>query len=246
MWYLSATADPLDPRSVGAVLSIYTAVTLAGCLAIGRERWLSRAEPLGIVLSWLALVPRGRLPRWDPPPGAEGLLGVLIGGVAFGAVRRSQQWTGVDAATGAWAYAGLALLGSCLLVTALLVGARAAANRVAGAPGVARAAVPVVAAVVVAVAVGRNRLTSSLQLLPGLVGDPFGRGWDLLGPAVNGLDPAPFGVGGLLALQVGLLVLGHLAGAVVVARGLGRRARMPAVVMLAVLMAVTTATVPSH
>ena len=51
VWFLSASADPLAPRSVGIVLAAYTAVTLAGCVALGRERWLARAEPLGIVLS---------------------------------------------------------------------------------------------------------------------------------------------------------------------------------------------------
>lgn len=246
VWFLSATADPLDPRSVGIVLAAYTTVTLAGCVALGRERFMSRAEPLAILLSWMALLPRGRLARWEPPPGAEALLGVLVGGVAFGAIRRSQQWTGVDAATGAWAHAALGLLGSCVALVLLLVLARRLAVRVDGAAGIARAVVPAAAAVVVAVALGRNRLTSSVQLLPGLVGDPFGLGWDLLGPSVDGLDPAPLGVAGLLAVQVALLVVGHLVGAVVVAWRLGRRARMPATVVLALLMAVTTVTVPSH
>ena len=246
VWYLGATADPLDPRAVGLVLTVYTVVTLAGCVAVGRQRWLATAEPLGILLGWLSLLPRGRLAGWQPPRGAEALLGVLVGGVAFGAVRRSQQWTGVDAATGAWAYAALALAGSCAAVLALLVVGRRVARPLHGEAGVARAVVPVVAAVVVAVALGRNRLTSSLQLLPGLVGDPFGRGWDLLGPAVDGLDPAPLGVGGLLTAQVAVLVVGHLVGAVVVAWRLDRRARMPTTVVLAVLMAVTVVAVPSH
>jgi len=246
VWFLSAAADPLAPRSVGIVLAAYTAVTLAGCVALGRERFMSRAEPLAILLSWLALLPRGRLARWEPPPGAEALLGVLVGGVAFGAIRRSQQWTGIDAATGAWAYALLSLLGSCAVVTLLLILARRLALRVDGAAGIARAVVPAAAAVVVAVGLGRNRLTSSVQLLPGLVGDPFGLGWDLLGPSIDGLDPAPLGVAGLLTAQVAVLVAGHLVGAVVVAWRLGRRARMPATVVLALLMAVTTVAVPSH
>lgn len=248
VWYLSASTDPLAPRSVGIVLAAYTAVTIAGCVALGRERFMSRAEPLAILLSWLALLPRGRLARWEPPPGAEALLGVLVGGVAFGAIRRSQQWTGIEPATGgwAWAYALLALLGSCAVVTLLLVLARRLAVRVDGAAGIARAVLPAAAAVVVAVGLGRNRLTSSVQLLPGLVGDPFGLGWDLLGPSVYGLNPAPLGVAGLLAVQVAVLVLGHLVGALVVARRLGRRARMPATVVLALLMAVTTVAVPSH
>ncbi len=246
VWYLGATADPLDPRAVGIVLAVYSVVTLAGCVAVGRQRWLATAEPLGILLGWLALLPRGRLAGWQPPRGAEALLGVLVGGVAFGAVRRSQQWTGVDAATGAWAYAALALTASCAAVLLLLVLGRRVARPLRGEAGVARAVVPVVAAVVVAVALGRNRLTSSLQLLPGLIGDPFGRGWDLLGPAVDGLDPAPLGVNGLLTAQVAVLVLGHLIGAVVVAWRLDRRARMPTTVVLALLMAATVVAVPSH
>lgn len=246
VWYLSAVPDPLEPRPVGLVLTFYTVVTVAGCVAFGRVRWLAQAEPFGIVMSWMSLLPRGRLPGWSPPRGAEALLGVLVGGVAFGAVRRSQQWTSVDSATGQWVYATAALLGTCAAVSVLLVLTRRLAARVGGQPGVARAVVPVAAAVVVAVAMGRNRLTSSIQLLPGLLGDPFGMGWDLLGPAVEGLNPAPLGIDGLLAAQVAVLVVGHLVGAVVAARRLERLARMPAVVVLAVLMAVTTATVPSH
>jgi len=246
MWYLSATSDPLEPRTVGLMLAVYTVVTVAGCVAFGRVRWLAHAEPIGVVLSWMSLLPRGRLPGWSPPRGAEALLGVLVGGVAFGAVRRSQQWTGADAATGTWAYATAALLGMCAVVAALLVLTSRVAARVGGQSGVARAVVPVAAAVVLAVAMGRNRLTSSVQLLPGLFGDPFGFGWDLLGPAVEGLNPAPLGINGLLAAQVAVLVVGHLIGAIVAARRLERPARMPAVVMLAMLMAVTTATVPSH
>jgi len=246
VWFLSAAADPLAPRSVGIVLAAYTAVTLAGWVGLGRERFRSRPALLALLLSCMPLLPRGRLARWEPPPGAEALLGVLVGGVAFGAIRRSQQWTGIDAATGAWAYALLSLLGSCAVVTLLLILARRLALRVDGAAGIARAVVPAAAAVVVAVGLGRNRLTSSVQLLPGLVGDPFGLGWDLLGPSIDGLDPAPLGVAGLLTAQVAVLVAGHLVGAVVVAWRLGRRARMPATVVLALLMAVTTVAVPSH
>ena len=36
------------------------------------------------------------------------------------------------------------------------------------------------------VAMDRIRLTTSVQLLPALIGDPFGTGWDLLGPGGPG------------------------------------------------------------
>ncbi|MDP9443226.1 MAG: hypothetical protein M3P83_02285, partial [Actinomycetota bacterium] len=110
VWYLSAYPDSLDPRSVGTALALYTVLTVAGCVAFGRVRWLASAEPLGIVLSWLALLPRGRLADWQPPRGAEALLGVLAGGVLFGSVRRSELCAGLAVAPGALAYATVGLL----------------------------------------------------------------------------------------------------------------------------------------
>jgi hypothetical protein len=62
----------------------------------------------------------------------------------------------------------------------------------------------------------RNRFTTSLQLLPGLLGNPFGRGWDLLGEAGRGLDPAPFGDTGLVVLQLAVLAAGAMTGVVAV------------------------------
>ena len=231
VWYLSAYSDPLAPRSVGALLAVYTLVTVAGCLALGRERWLASAEPFGILLSWLALLPRGRLADWEPPRGAAALLGVVAGGVLFGAVRRSELWGGLNTADEASLLAALGVVAfsgaAALLVTA------------AGSAG-ARAAVPAVAAVIVAVAMDRNRLFTSIQLLPGLLGDPFGRGWDLLGRAGAGLDPAPLGTRGLLWAQLGVVLAGCLAGAYVVAR------RGPAAVVLSILAAASVVALASH
>jgi hypothetical protein len=92
----------------------------------------------------------------------------------------------------------------------------------------------------------RNRLSTSVQLLPGLVGDPLGRGWDLLGRAGAGLDPAPLGERGLLVAQLGVLLAGHLAGAVVVASSSARAARGPAAVALSILAAASVIAVASH
>jgi hypothetical protein len=106
--------------------------------------------------------------------------------------------------------------------------------------------VPAVAAIVVAVGMDRNRLSTSVQLLPGLLGDPLGRGWDLLGPALDGLDPAPLGIRGLILAQLGVVLLGHLAGAVVVATRTGHRARDPAAACLAVLAGSAVIAIASH
>jgi hypothetical protein len=246
VWYLSAYGDPLGPRSVGAILALYTLLTLAACLAIGRTRWLAAAEPLGIVLSWLALLPRRRLSGWQPPQGAEALLGVLAGGVLFGAARRSELWGGLNTVDRAALVAALGLLASCAGGAALLTWLATRAGRTGAGPSVARAAVPALAGIVVAVAMDRNRLFTSVQLLPGLLGDPFGRGWDLLGRAGAGLDPAPLGTRGLLAAQLAVVLAGHLAGTIVLARGVRRRAREPAAVGLALLAGISVIALASH
>jgi hypothetical protein len=246
VWFVSAYPDSLDPRAVGAALALYTILAVAGCVAFGRRRWLSRSEPLGALLTWMALLPRGRLWDWDPPRGTEALLGVLTGGLLFGAVRQSGLWSGVNRLPSALAYNTLGLMCLCAVFAMLFVLLGRMGRAVGGRPAVARGAVPAVAGIMLAVALERNRLSTSLQLLPGLVGDPFGLGWDLFGPAVDGLDPAPLGATGLLALQLVVLVGAHLVGAVAVALRLRDNARLPGAVLLLHLMALSVFAVALH
>jgi hypothetical protein len=246
MWFVSANPYSLDPRAVGAALALYTIVTVTGCVAFGRRRWLAHVEPLGSLLTWMALLPRGRLWDWDPPRGTEILLGVATGGLLFGAVRQSGLWTGVNRLPSAPAYNTLGLLCLCAAFAGLFVLMGRIERMAGGRPAIARGAVPAVAGIMLAVALERNRLSTSLQLLPGQLGDPFGLGWDLLGPAVDGLDPAPLGAAGLLVLQLDVLVAAHLAGAVAVALRLRDTARLPAAVLLLHLMALSVFAVALH
>jgi hypothetical protein len=246
VWYLSAYPDPLDPRAVGTAVALYTILTLAGCVARGRVRWLSSAEPLGLLLSWLALLPRGRLADWEPPHGAEALLGVLAGGVLFGSVRQSELWGGLLVRPAALLLSTLGLLVVCVLVAGVLLAMARLGQASGGRVGVARAVVPAVAGIVLAVALERDRLFVSVQLLPGLLGDPFGLGWDLLGSPIDRLDPAPLSAAALLTLQLGIVVLGHLAGGLVVGRRLRDSARLPAATVLLHLVAGSLVVVAAH
>ncbi|WP_328988531.1 hypothetical protein OG394_20130 [Kribbella sp. NBC_01245] len=245
-WYLSAYQYPLAPRSVGLMLAVYSLVTVAACLAVGRVRWLSTCEPLGIVLAWIALLPRGRLPDWEPPRGAEALLGVVAGGTLFAAVRRSELWAAPNSAERATLLATLGLLAFCavgaLAIWCLAIVAGSRSTR----PTVAQAVVPAVAGIVVAVAMDRNRLTTSLQLLPGLLGDPFGLGWDLLGRPGAGLNPAPLGASGLIAVQLAVATAGYLAGAIVLARSVRRGERAPVAVGLSLLCGASAIALATH
>jgi hypothetical protein len=92
----------------------------------------------------------------------------------------------------------------------------------------------------------RNRLSTSVQLLPELLGDPFGRGWDLFGRSGARLDPAPLGTTGLLTAQLALIVAGHVVGAAVLARRLERGARGPVALLLAILASAAVIALVSH
>lgn len=234
LWLLAVHPRPLDPRTVGAALAAYSLFTVGGCLALGRARWLSSAEPVGLLLTWLGLVPRRRLGGWQPPRGAAALLGAITGGLLFAAVRRTELWSAVAVRSDAVWWASAALLGCSLLGAGLAEGAARVEARTTATPGaaVARALVPVAAGVALAVALGRNRFTTSVQLLPGLLGDPLGRGWDWL-PAPTTLDPAPLGAAGLVALQLGLVACAHVLAAALATRSLVGDDRLPAIGVLA-------------
>lgn len=246
LWYLSAYQYPLAPRSVGFLLAAYSLVTVAGCLAVGRVRWLSSCEPLGIGLAWMALLPRRRLADWEPPRGAEALLGVLAGGTLFAAIRRSELWAAPNSAEQPTLPATFGLLASCAVATLAVWLLAIAASRPGVRAAAARAVVPAVAGIIVAVAMDRNRLTTSLQLLPGLLGDPFGRGWDLFGQAGAGLHPAPLGVTGLVVTQIGFVTAGFVAGAIALASSLRPAQRAPAALSLSLLCAAATIALTSH
>lgn len=233
LWFIGVYSAPLDPRAIGAALAVYSVVTVAGCLALGRVRWLSSAEPLGLLLSWVGLLPRRRLTAWEPPRGAAALLGAVIGGLLFGVVRRTEVWSGVAVRPDALLWATAALIGAC--------GVGAAIGTVASRIGptahratVARALVPIAAGVMLAVALARNRLSTSVQMLPGLLGDPLGRGWDVLGSPTAGLDPAPLGSTGLVALQLAVAAAAHLLAAATAPRTLVGDERLPTIGVLVV------------
>lgn len=245
-WYLSAYADTLGPRSVGALLAVYTVFTLAGCLALGRARWLSTSEPIGIVLSWMAQLPRRRLVDWEAPRGAPALLGALAGGVLFGAVRRSELWGDINTARHADLLAAAGLVAFCAAGAGLLTLMAASGETAAARSAAARAAVPAAAGILLAVAIDRNRLFTSVQLLPELLGDPLGRGWDPFERSGARFRAEPLGQAGLLWAQLGLVTLGHAVGAIVAARRVERGARAPIALGLAVLAAVSVVGIATH
>lgn len=233
LWFLAVYPRPFDPRAVGLALAGYSVVTVAGCLVAGRRRWLASAEPLGLTLTWLGLATRGRSPA--PPAGAEALLGVLAGGLLFGAVRRTELFMPVATSQHPLAYSTGLFLVACAAGAAMLhlpgLAGRTSIARDRLRTAMLSGSLVAVAGIALVLALDRNRLTTSLQLLPGLLGDPLGRGWDLLGSSTR-LDPDPLGAAGLLWTQVAVLLLTHLWGAYLACRLLPRARRLPVLAVL--------------
>lgn len=244
VWYLSAYPTPLDPRSIGTMLALYSVVTVAGCLALGRVRWLSSAEPLGILLSWMALTSRGALEDWQPPRGADVLLGVLAGGVLFGAARRSALWGELNVVPNALGLATVGVATSSALVAGLLWAA-SRMKRENPQQSVIRATVPALAGIIVAVALDRGRLLTSLQLLPRLLFDPFGLGWDPLGVSETALAQ-PLSDSSMLFVQLAVLLAGQVVGAIIMARSTPPGQRGRASGFLAFLSAVSVIAIVTH
>lgn len=237
-WYLVAYRHALSPRAVGTALAVYTITTLGAVLVVGRERWLSRGEVFGILFGWLARLPRGRLPSWAPPAGAEIVLGALAGGLTFGLVSRSELWLTQRLVQEAELLLTLGVVGSSALgaVAAWAISRWAAAQGAAG--SVAAAAVPAVASIAIALALNANRLTNSIQFVVVLASDPFGLGWDLFGTR-DLVIRQPYGARGQALAQALVLLAGHVAGAAVLARRADLLARRPAALWLAGTLALS-------
>jgi hypothetical protein len=241
--YLAAFPDGLRPRTLAAVVLGYVLLTAAGCLALGRVRWLGGAEPLGLLLTWVGGLRRRRLSGWAPPAGAGALLGVVAGGLVFGLLRGTSLYVTAAFAVGTRA--------ADILGVGLLAAAGGAVvwlgERLRGGGAATAAVVPVTAALVLAHALSGGRLLLALQLLPGLLVDPLGRGWSLAGIAQAAPRPIPIDAVALVLVQLGLVVGAGLVGARIIrtrTAGRGRIAAPVGVVLVLVMggvLGVTTA-----
>jgi hypothetical protein len=169
------------------------------------------------------------------------VLGALAGGLIFGEIRRTELWGGLNVVPGAVIWATAALIGSAAVGATVLHVLDGWASRRDARGSVSAATVAAVASIAVAMAMARSRLFTSIQLLPTVLVDPFGLGWDLFGSSGRGLE-APLEPGRLAVVQFAVLLAGHVAGAIVLAQ---RRpgSRLPATLALALLMAVSTGTI---
>jgi hypothetical protein len=238
VWYLGAHPTPYSPRSLGLALALYSVVTVAGCLAIGRKRWLSGGEIFGLLFSWSALVRRGLATRWTPPRGSGAVLGVVAGGLVFATIARSDLWGRLAVSPLATLYATLGFL--------VVAGGFAAAlwwldrGEGAGAGSASVASVPAVVGLALALSMHRDILLTSISLLPRLAADPLGGGGDLLvrGPLLGLCPDDVVNCVPRVAVQTAVILAGSILGGIVLARRVPSPAdRQPGMAALCLIVA---------
>lgn len=234
-WFELAHPDPAAPSAILAFVLGYTLVMVLGALWWGGA-WIERADAFGVyygLVGRLGVLQRADDGRWRLRAPLAGLADVRAGrGTAavvlvalavtsFDGLTRSDAWTDLLGTRAGWAATPLNTLG-ILLMTAIVAGAYyaaiAAAAKVVDRPSselaelFAHSLVPI--ALAYAVAHYFSLVVFDGQLLVAYASDPFDLGWDLFGAAGTTIDFTVVSTTTIAFVQVGAIVLGHVAGVV--------------------------------
>ena len=173
--------------------------------------------------------PLSGLAHVTPRPGLVALLAVLIGSTTFDGFSQGAAWLdvepdlaatfedlGASLDTAATLSATIGLVAAILAVAAFYALGIAGARTVKGSPaaerlrgGFVHTLVPI--AVVYVVAHYLTFLIFQGQAMAYLASDPLGQGWDLFGTADSAIDFSVISQNATWYLQVGAVVLGHVA-----------------------------------
>lgn len=260
VWLELVAPGRTDPRLVGLLVLTYALVTLAAAQVYGAA-WFTRGDGFEVYSSLLGrLAPLGRrrdgrlvlraplhgLAGLRPEPGLVAVACVLVGSTAFDGLTRTRAWgASVDPQSHVAGTLGLA---GCVVGVAVLyvLGMRASADLSGG----SRAALPgLFAGSLVPIALGYTVAHYfSFFLLEGqvawiLASDPFRTGLDLVGTAGDRVDYTLVDPATVALVQVGAIVVGHVAGTLVAhdrAVGLfppaaARRGQLPVLVVMVAL-----------
>jgi hypothetical protein len=268
-WIELASGWGEQPARLATAAVLYSAVTWTGMALYGAETWTRRGEAFSVyfnLFSRLAIFekrggvvgvrpPLAGLPPLERPPGTVAVVVVMIGTVTFDGLSQGSIWT--DISTSLFDTLGATLTNTIgLLVGVGLVGGFyllgiAGATTVGGGFDVrtlARAFVHSLVPIAL-VYVAAHYLTFLLfegQAIRYTVADPFGQGWNLFGWADAGIDYGLMSQETAWYVQVGLVVVGHVAALVLAhdrALALYRETRtavLSQIWMLAIMIGFTT------
>lgn len=228
-----------DPLTVFVFLALYALVHIRAALRYG-NRWYARGDGFEVystLLSHLAPLGRdesGRLVLRNPfeglaslksGPGLVAVVAVLLGSTAFDGLTRTEWWGEISARSAgvtSMIVGTAGLLAAIGLVALTYLGAtrvsaivsrRTRERLLRGLEGrFVHSLVPIVVGYTIA-------HYFSLLVFQGQAGyilasDPFGLGWDLFGTAEWSIDYLAVSTQAIALIQVGAIVLGHIAGVV--------------------------------
>ncbi len=217
-------------------------VVVLGAIVFG-ERWFAASDPFEVYSTTISRLspwhrtgdvvrlvnPLAGLTAWRPPPGAVGVVAVLLGSTAFDSFTNTTQWIQTVQSSAVpsvlWATAGLLVMIVLVLVSFVAAAAWMAryqpvlSSSKGDRPGreyarlMAGSLVPIVVGYAVAhyftlLVVEGQRVLVNLS-------DPLGRGWDLLGTHGWTVDSSIFDHPTAIAVvQLLAIVVGHVLGVV--------------------------------
>ncbi|MGI3781077.1 MAG: hypothetical protein ACRYG2_09890, partial [Janthinobacterium lividum] len=209
-------------------------VVVLGAIVFG-ERWFAVSDPFEVYSTTVSHLspwhrtgdvlrvvnPLAGLTAWRPPPGAVGVVAVLLGSTAFDSFTNTTRWIRTVQSSALpsvlWATAGLLVM--ILLVLVTFVAAAAWMARYGDRPAreyartMAGSLVPIV--VGYAVAHYFTLLVVEGQRVVVNLADPLGRGWDVLGAGRWAVDSSIFDHPTAIAVvQLLAIVVGHVLGVV--------------------------------
>ena len=219
-----------DPRMLAVVVLVYTAIALAGQAAFGVETWTRRGEAFAVYFDLFSRIapferrdgvvgvrpPLAGLPKLDVVPGTVGFVLVTIGTVTYDGLSQGQFWTDLVGSNPSKLVDTLGLVAGVALVSGFYALGVAGARSVGGnldAAHLRRAFVHSLVPIAI-VYVAAHYLTLMIfegQSIAYLASDPLGEGRDLFGTAGAAIDFGAISQNQAWYLQVGFVVLGHVA-----------------------------------
>ncbi len=235
VWLELVYPDRADPRQLGVIILLYTAVVLAGAAKWGAPFLRDGEGFAGFfgIISAAGIVHRddeGQL-RLRPPlsglpmlrvlPGTVAVILIALGSTSFDGLSRTRVWLDLVGNLGKWPLTVALTFGLLLMIGVVglaYVGAMAVVARRVDRPleemttAFAHTLVPIVVAY--AVAHYFSFLVFEGQAALALASDPLGRGWNLLGTADWVIDYQAVSPRVVSWVQVLAIIGGHIAGVV--------------------------------
>jgi hypothetical protein len=235
VWLELAYPDRADPRQLGVIILVYTAVVLVGAARWGRP-FLRDGEGFagffGIISAAGVLhrdeegqlrvrPPLSGLPMLRVVPGTVAVIIVALGSTSFDGLSRTRLWLDQVGGLGKWpltAALTVGLLVMIALVGVAYLGAMGVVARRMACPleDMTRAFAHTLVPIVVAYAVAHyfSFLVFEGQGVLALASDPLGRGWNLFGTAGWIIDYQAVSPRIVSWVQVLAIIGGHVAGVV--------------------------------